>query len=142
MGEGSWALVVEPNENDRKTITIAAQKVAPKLRLIFVDGYDSFIQMVASQGSLPTLAIMEWYANGGGPVSCLDTLSRMGFLSKLPVIAISRDKPMQALKEAFSFHVRRYVFKGPDDISFQGKMSEAIAEFIPGAKYVTNPLAA
>jgi hypothetical protein len=142
MGEGCWALIVEPTDSDRKIISAAAHKIAPQLRLVFVDGYDDFIQTLASQGSLPTVAILEWFALGGGPISCLDTLSRMGFLTKLPVIAISRGCPMQALKEAFAFHVRRYVYKGPDDISFQSKMSEAIAEFIPGAKYMTSPIAA
>ena len=134
--EDHWILVVEPNESDRKLIELAALSVAPGVDMVFVDGFDEFVSTMASRGSLPTMAIFDWYAAGGGPASCLDTLGRLGFLRRLAMVATAREDPMQALDESFELGVGRFVSKRPDDFSFKKKMAEVISEGVPGAKRV------
>ncbi|HWA82018.1 MAG TPA: hypothetical protein VG820_01190 [Fimbriimonadaceae bacterium] len=138
MLEGHWILVVEPCESDRKLIELAAQSVAPGAEVVFVSGYEQFVPAMASRGSLPTLAILDWFADGG-PAACLDTLARLGFLSRLLVVATARDKPMQALDESYGLGISRFVSKRPDDFCFKKKIAEAISESIPGAKKVQPP---
>gem|GEM_PF-6773120 len=142
MVENSWILVVEPGESDRKLIELAANSVAPGIEVAFVAGYDEFVATMAERGSLPALAVLEWFAGGGGPASCLDTLSRLGFLSRLPIVATAREDPVRALNESFEMGIPRFVSKKPDDFCFKKKMSEAMSDCIPGAKRVARSAAA
>ncbi|MFI5385303.1 MAG: hypothetical protein ACHQ50_04195 [Fimbriimonadales bacterium] len=139
MLQDYWILVVEPRESDRKLIELAALGVAPGVELVFVTGYDEFVSAMAARGSIPTLAVIEWFAGGGGPESCLDTLGRLGFLPRLPLVATARDEPMRALNESFDLGIPRFVSKRPDDFCFRKKIAEAISECIPGAKKVMPP---
>jgi len=88
------------------------------------------------------LAVLDWFAGNESPKSCLDTLSRLGFLSMLPIIATAREDPMKALNDSFESGIPRFVSKRPDDFSFKKKLTEAIAEFVPGAKNATAATAA
>lgn len=139
MQDNYWVLVVEPDEHDRELIKSAAHGVAPGIDLVFVEGYDHFVSAMAERGCLPALAILEWFAGGGEPASCVDTLSRLGFLNRLPLVATSRHEPMTALNESFDLGIPRFVSKLPDDFCFRKKIAEAISECIPGAKKVHPP---
>lgn len=138
MLEGHWILVVEPSESDCKLIVLAAQSVAPGAEVVCVPGYDQFVSAMVSRGSLPSVAILDWFAEGG-PDSCLDTLSRLGFLPRLALVATARERPMQALDESYNLGIARFVSKLPDDFCFKKKIAEAISECIPGAKRVQPP---
>jgi hypothetical protein len=143
MLEDHWILVVEPNEADRKLIELASLSVAPGVDLVFVDSYDDFVSTMASRGSLPSMAILDWFAGGvSGAASCLDSLARLGLLARLAMVAVARENPMQALDESFESGVGRFVSKRPDDFAFKKKMAEAISESIPGAKRVQPPSSA
>ena len=126
--EDHWILVVEPCESDRNLIELAVKSIAPGIEIVFVDGYDQFVSAMASKGSLPSLAVLDWFAGGGGPASCLDTLSRLGFLARLPMVATARDEPIRALNESYELGVFRFVSKRPDDFCFKKKIAEAISE--------------
>lgn len=142
MSEGRWILVVEPGESDRRLIELAALAVAPGVEVVFTADFDGLVPAMVSRGSLPVLAVLEWFAGGGGPASCLDTLARLGFLPRIPLIAMARDNPLTALNESFDLGVPRFVSKQPDDYCFEKKMAEAIAEHVPGAKKVVPPSSA
>jgi hypothetical protein len=142
MRQDYWILVVERCESDRKLIELAGLAVSPGVEMVFVAGYDEFVSAIAERRNLPAMAILDWFAGGGGADSCLDTLSRLGFLSRMPLVATSRENPMLALDESYELGVGRFISKLPDDFSFKKKIAEAISGCVPGAKKVGPPSSA
>ena len=138
MSDHFWALVVESSESDLTFIQYAMRSVAPHVKLVAVNSFDGFISTLASYRSLPTVAILDWHADGGAQ-AFLNNLDRLGFGDRFPMIATARQRPMEALDESFRLGIPRFVCKLPDDGTFKKKMSEAIADFVPGAKKVLPP---
>ncbi len=126
----SWILVVEPSASDQKLIELAAAGVAPGCNLIFVERFDRLVPAMSSRNGLPCLVVLDWFAEGD-PASCLDSLSRLGFLSKFPIIVTARAEPMRALNESFDLGLSRFVSKQPDDSCFRKKIAEAISQMVP-----------
>lgn len=139
MSDGHWLLVVESNESDRNLIGLAAKSVAPTIEIHFVGGYDEFVSAIGARRCLPTVAVLDWFAGGGSASSCLDTLSSLGLLARLPIIATARENQIEALKESMRLGAKRFVSKFPDDQSFKKKVAEAISYCVPGAKKVQPP---
>jgi hypothetical protein len=137
MGESNWILVVEPKAHDQESIQSAGRVVAPHVQIVCVDGYQQFIAMLASRGSLPILTILDWSASGD-PISCIDTLARLGFASRIPMVATARANAREALEQAYKIGVTRFISKYPDAGSFSKKIAEALCEFVPGARKLST----
>src|SRR5579862_5864631 len=131
MPSDHWILVVEPSESDRLLIEFAVEGVCPRIPIVFVSEFHEFIPSISKHGSMPTLVILDWPADGDAPVSCLDTLARLGFLPRLPVIVVAREKLGVAIAQTGGLGVQRFVSKQPDDHCFREKLGEAIADCVP-----------
>lgn len=138
MAEGFWVVVVESSETDRFLIESAIRSVASHLEVEWLENFETFFTTLAKRGALPTAVILDWHAPGDVK-SCIDSLTRLGFLNRIPLIATARTNPLVALDESFKLGVPRFVCKLPDDVTFKKKVGEAIADYVPGAKKVLPP---
>lgn len=139
MRDRVWILVVESNKQDRLTIDAAIRSMSRNVEVACVDDYHKFITSMATHGSLPCVAILDWYAGGGDPGSCLDTLERLGFKGRLPLIATARSGAREAIEQAYRHGVTRFISKYPDDEAFKKKIAEAADEFVPTAHKLLSP---